>query len=180
MPKQGYSATLDRTNRTNVSPMIRAATAADASALCAIYNHYVKTSTITFEDVPVCADEMARRIVDVVGHLPWLVFEQEGQILGYAYATKWRARAAYRHTVESSVYVSHRHGRAGIGSGLYGALFPLLRERGVHTVIAGIALPNEASVAIHEQCGFRKIAHFSEVGRKFDQWIDVGNWQLML
>lgn len=160
--------------------MIRPATAADASALCAIYNHYVKTSTITFEDVPVCADEMARRIVDVVGHLPWLVFEQEGQILGYAYATKWRARAAYRHSVESSVYVSHRHGRSGIGSKLYGELFPLLKQRGVHTVIAGIALPNEASVAIHELCGFKKVAHFSEVGRKFDQWIDVGSWQLML
>ena len=83
--------------------MIRSASAADAPALCAIYNHYVKTSTITFEDVPVCADEMARRISDVVGHLPWLVYEQDGVIVGYAYATKWRARAAYKHTVECSV-----------------------------------------------------------------------------
>lgn len=160
--------------------MIRSASAADASALCAIYNHYVKTSTITFEDVPVCADEMARRISEVVGHLPWLVYEEDGHILGYAYATKWRARAAYKYTVECSVYVSHKHGRSGIGSKLYGALFPQLRERGIHAVIAGIALPNEASVAIHELCGFKKIAHFSEVGRKFDQWIDVGSWQLML
>ncbi len=160
--------------------MIRSASAADASALCAIYNHYVKTSTITFEDVPVCADEMARRIKDVLGHLPWLVYEEDGEILGYAYATKWRARNAYKFTVECSVYVSHKHGRSGIGSKLYRALFPQLRERGIHAVIAGIALPNEASVAIHELCGFKKIAHFSEVGRKFDQWIDVGSWQLML
>ena len=100
--------------------------------------------------------------------------------MGYAYATKWRSRAAYKHTVECSVYVSHKHNRSGIGSKLYGALFPQLRERAIHAVIAGIALPNEASVAIHELCGFKKIAHFSEVGRKFEQWIDVGNWQLML
>ena len=160
--------------------MIRSATAADAPALCAIYNHYVKTSTITFEDVTVCADEMARRITDVIGHLPWLVYEQDGEILGYAYAMKWRPRAAYKFTVECTVYVSHKHGRIGIGSRLYAELFPKLRERGVHTVIAGIALPNEASIAVHEQCGFRKIAHFTEVGRKFDQWIDVGNWQLIL
>jgi len=160
--------------------MIRPASPADASAICAIYNYYVKTSAITFEDVPVCADEMSRRISEVIGHLPWLVFEQDGKILGYAYATKWRNRVAYKTTVESFVYVAHAHGREGIGSKLYHALFPALRERGIHTVVAGIALPNPASIAIHEQCGFEKIAHFREVGRKFDQWIDVGSWQLLL
>jgi len=160
--------------------MIRPASTADASAICSIYNYYVKTSAITFEDVPVCADEMARRISDVISHLPWLVFEQDGNVLGYAYATKWRGRVAYRSTVESCVYVAHAHSRSGIGSKLYQALIPELRKRGVHAVIAGIALPNPASIAIHEQCGFEKIAHFREVGRKFDQWIDVGNWELLL
>ena len=160
--------------------MIRPASPADASAICAIYNYYVKTSAITFEDVPVCADEMSRRVSEVIGHLPWLVYEQDGSILGYTYATKWRARAAYRMTVESYVYVAHAHNRAGIGSRLYQALMPELRQRGVHAVVAGIALPNAASVAIHEQCGFEKVAHFKEVGRKFDQWIDVGSWELVL
>ncbi len=161
--------------------MIRPASVGDAPAICAIYNHYVETSAISFEDVPVGTDEMARRIADVISHLlPWLVYEQEGKIVGYAYATKWRARPAYRYTVESTVYVSHAHPRCGIGSSLFDALIPAMRERGVHAVIAGIALPNVASVAIHERCGFEKVAQFREVGRKFDQWIDVGNWELLL
>lgn len=160
--------------------MIRPARAADASAICAIYNHYVKTTAISFEGVPVCADEMARRISDVIAHLPWMVFEHEGIVVGYAYATKWRARDAYRHSVECTVYVSPAHGRTGIGSALYQELIPALRERGVHVAIAGIALPNPASVSVHEQCGFEKVAHFRQVGRKFDQWIDVGYWELLL
>lgn len=160
--------------------MIRAATASDAAAICAIYNHYVATTTISFEEQPVPEAEMARRIGDVGAALPWLVFEQDGAVLGYAYATPWRARSAYRFSVESSVYVSRDHGRRGIASALYQALLDALAARGVHAVIGGIAQPNAASVALHEAFQFEKVAHFKQVGRKFGQWVDVAYWQRIL
>lgn len=160
--------------------MIRAATSADAAAIAAIYNHYIATTTISFEEHPVGADEMAARIATVAARLPWLVCEQDGMVAGYAYATPWRVRSAYRLSVESSVYVSPGHPRQGIGSRLYRALLEELRVRGLHMVIGGIAQPNPASVALHEAMGFRKVAHFSEVGMKFGRWIDVGYWELKL
>ncbi|HVL74651.1 MAG TPA: arsinothricin resistance N-acetyltransferase ArsN1 family B [Noviherbaspirillum sp.] len=159
------------------APAIRAAVADDAPVLCAIYNHYVLTSAISFEEAPVSIDEMAARIRATS---PWFVLEQDGVVAGYAYATPWRTRAAYRYSVESTVYVApDRHGQ-GFGAQLYRALIAALRERGVHSVIGGIAQPNPASVALHEKLGFEQVALFREVGRKFDRWIDVGYWQLRL
>jgi phosphinothricin acetyltransferase len=160
--------------------MIRAATPDDAAAIAAIYNHYIATSTISFEEQAVTAAEMAQRIRDVSATLPWLVREDGGRIAGYAYATKWRVRSAYRFAAETSVYVEHGRGGQGIGSALYTALLAELRARGIHMAIGGIAQPNPASVALHERLGFVKVAHFSEVGRKFDRWIDVGYWELKL
>ncbi|MEC5161378.1 MULTISPECIES: arsinothricin resistance N-acetyltransferase ArsN1 family B [unclassified Janthinobacterium] len=160
--------------------MIRLATPADAPAICAIYNHYVRTSTITFEEVPVEDEEMARRIKDVSASLPWYVCEDDGRVAGFAYATPWRARSAYRFSVESTVYVSHRHPGLGIGARLYQTLIERLRTLGVHTVLGGISLENSASVTLHERLGFEKVGHFKDVGRKFDRWIDVGYWQLLL
>ena len=160
--------------------MIRPATAADAAAIATIYNHYVATTTISFEEEPVGIDGMAERIATVAASLPWLVFEDEGQLVGYAYATPWRVRSAYRYSAESSVYVAPGHAGKGIGKRLYHALIGELRERGLHMVIGGIAQPNEASVALHEALGFRKVAHFSEVGMKFGRWVDVGYWELRL
>ncbi|MDE2427912.1 MAG: N-acetyltransferase [Burkholderiales bacterium] len=159
---------------------IRHASAADAEAICQIYNHYVATTHISFEEAPVAVAEMAQRIGDVSARLPWLVLEQGGQLLGYAYATPWRVRSAYRFSVESSVYVSPQHGRRGIGAALYQALIAALRTRGIRVVLGGIAQPNAASVALHEHMGFQKVAHFNEVGYKFGQWIDVGYWELSL
>ena len=101
-------------------------------------------------------------------------------LAGYAYATKWRVRHAYRYSVETSVYVGAGHGRKGYGSALYGELLRRLRTSGCHLAIAGIAQPNEASVALHERMGFRKVAHFGEVGFKFGRWLDVGYWELRL
>ena len=101
-------------------------------------------------------------------------------LMGYAYATPWRVRSAYRFSVESSVYVSPDHPRKGVGTRLYRQLIDELRARGLHMVIGGIAQPNEASVALHEAMGFKKVAHFSEVGMKFGRWIDVGYWELKL
>lgn len=160
--------------------MIRPATADDAAAVAAIYNHYVATSTISFEEQPVPAHEMAERIASVSARLPWYVFERDGAVIGYAYATPWRVRSAYRFSVESSVYVSHAAARQGIGSRLYQTLIEDLRQRGLQVVIGGIAQPNDASVQLHERLGFKKVAHFSRVGRKFDQWVDVGYWELHL
>jgi len=159
---------------------IRDALPDDAAAVAAIYNHYVASTTISMEDGPVAADRMAARIADVQGaNLPWLVLVGDGEVIGYAYASQWRARPGYRHAVEASVYVrAGAHGR-GFGRALYDALLARLHGR-FHCVIGGIALPNPASIALHERLGFRQVACFKEVGHKFGQWVDVGYWQLLL
>jgi L-amino acid N-acyltransferase YncA len=159
---------------------IRLAALADAAAIAAIYNHYVQTTTITFEEQAVHIDEMARRIENVGATLPWYVFERDGAVIAYAYATPWRVRSAYRFSVESSVYVSPGVPRQGIGSQLYKVLIEDLRARGMQVVLGGIAQPNTASVRLHESLGFEKVAHFKRVGRKFGQWVDVGYWELQL
>jgi phosphinothricin acetyltransferase len=124
---------------------------------------------------------MAQRVSDVQdAGLPWLVLEVEGRVRGYAYATRWRVRPAYRNSVESTVYLEHDAAGSGWGTDLYLALIDALRGKGLHLVIGGIALPNERSIALHEKLGFAKVAHFSEVGFKFGQWHDVGYWQLRL
>jgi phosphinothricin acetyltransferase len=160
---------------------IRPASPPDAARICAIYNHYVTTTTVSFEEDPVGEPEMAQRIADVIAAgLPWLVLEVDGELAGYAYATKWRVRPAYRFSVESSVYLDQKFAGRGLGRLLYGTLLDALRGRELHLVIGGIALPNDASIALHEALGFRKVAHFSEVGKKFGRWLDVGYWELRL
>ena len=160
---------------------IRAAEPSDAAGIAAIYNHYVEQSIVTFEEEPVSDAEMARRIEDVRAEsLPWLIAEEAGRVVGYASSRKWKGRSGYRFSAEITVYVEPGHARRRIGSKLYARLFPLLQARGIHAVIAGIALPNEASVALHEKFGMRRVAHFAEVGFKFDRWIDVSYWQRTL
>ncbi|MFC5459378.1 arsinothricin resistance N-acetyltransferase ArsN1 family B [Massilia niabensis] len=161
--------------------IIRPVHPADADRICAIYNHYVATTTISFEEEPVAATEMQQRIADVTAaELPWLVMVDGDTLIGYAYATKWRARAAYRYSVESSIYLDPDYAGRGAGGTLYEALLAELSQHDLHLVIGGIAQPNEASVRLHERLGFRKVAHFSEVGLKFGRWVDVGYWQLAL
>lgn len=160
--------------------MLRDCTKQDAGPLCAIYNHYVEQTAITFEEVPVYADEMARRIAEVTSRLPWLVWEQEGTVVGYAYAAPWKPRSAYRHSVETTIYLDSDAQGRGIGSLLYRSLVARLRSLDVHCAVGGIALPNPASVALHEKLGFRNIGQFREIGRKFGRWIDVGYWELRL
>ncbi|MEO8154598.1 MAG: arsinothricin resistance N-acetyltransferase ArsN1 family B [Rhizobacter sp.] len=161
--------------------MIRPAIANDADAIARIYNHYIVNTTITFEEQPVSAQQMAERIGDAQSaSLPWLVAEQAGELVGYAYASKWRVRSAYRFSVETTVYLQSGAAGQGLGSLLYQALFAALKERGVHVIIGGIALPNPGSVALHEKCGLKKVAHFEEVGFKFGKWVDVGYWQMTL
>lgn len=163
---------------------MRDVTESDAAQICDIYNYYVLHTTITFEEEAVSADAMVLRIEeggeDGARGLPWLVWGEEEQVLGFCYASKWKGRCAYRHSVESTVYVHPDFLGRGIGLRLYEALLAELRLLGIHAVMGGIALPNEASVALHERLGFEKVAHFREVGRKFERWIDVGYWQLVL
>lgn len=115
-----------------------------------------------------------------VAPLPWLVLEEGNTITGYAYSGLWRTRSAYRHTVETTVYLAPDAVGGGRGTLLYTTLLGLLREQGLHTAMGVIALPNDASVALHEKLGFHRAGLFSEVGRKFDRWVDVGYWQLVL
>jgi L-amino acid N-acyltransferase YncA len=160
--------------------MIRAGATSDAAAIAKIYNHYVSETVITFEETLVSVDEMAQRIEDIGARFPWLVWEDGGDVVGYAYASTWKTRSAYRFSVESTIYLATRQQRGGIGTKLYGALLAELKARGFHTAVGVIALPNPASIALHEKLGFLKIAHVAEVGRKFDRWVDVGYWQVML
>jgi L-amino acid N-acyltransferase YncA len=157
---------------------IRTATPRDAEALASIYNHYVRETIVTFEEEPVSPETFSHRIEDVLASsLPWLVAIEAESAVGYAYATPWKPRSGYRFSVEVTVYVAHGCAGRGIGSALYGELFSALEARGAHAAIGGIALPNDASIALHEKFGMRKVAHFVEVGFKFGRWIDVGYWE---
>jgi phosphinothricin acetyltransferase len=160
--------------------MIRLASRQDAETIAEIYNHYVQHTVITFEEERVLPGEMAERIERVSGSYPWLVVEEEGEVSGYAYATRWRERASYRLSVESTVYLAPQRTGRGLGTMLYTALLDRLREARFHCILGGIALPNAASVALHEKLGFRKVAELKEVGTKLDRWVDVGYWQLIL
>ena len=161
--------------------MIRMAAAPDAAALARIYNHYVRETIVTFEEEPVADAEMARRLADVqAASLPWLVAEEPDGVAGYACARSWKPRRGYRFSTEVSIYMDASHAGRGLGTNLYAELLSELRTRGVHAAMGGIALPNPASVRLHEKLGFEKVAHFREVGFKFGAWIDVGYWEKIL
>ncbi len=159
--------------------VIRSCTTQDVAAVCEIYKHYVENTTVTFEEVTPSVSDMGNRVSSYMQDHPWLVCEDNGKIVGYAYATRWQSRCAYRNTVEVSVYVKHGSSGRGYGSALYTELFNAI-SGSCHAVVAGIALPNPASVQLHERFGFRQVAHFKEVGRKFGRWIDVGYWQKLM
>ncbi len=159
--------------------MIRPVKRQDIQAIVDIYNHYVENTAITFEEKSINANDMLARIEIVTqGNLPWLVIEQGNNILGYAYATPWKARSAYRYSVETTVYLAPKEQGKGLGTELYQALLTELKLKSIHTAIGGITLPNPASIALHEKLGMTKVAHFHQVGYKFNQWLDTGYWQL--
>lgn len=158
--------------------MIRPVNTADAAALCAIYNHYISNTVVSFEEECVGTDEFAARIAKVqAAGLPWLVMEQDGNVIGYAYAARWQERSAYRFCALVSVYLAPDSVGAGRGTRLYEALFAALRATPVRWVIGAIALPNAASVALHEKMGMARVGLHPQVGFKFGRWIDVGYWQ---
>jgi phosphinothricin acetyltransferase len=154
----------------------------DYANVAEIYNYYVAHTIVTFEEAPIPAAEIGRRAAAVAAAgLPWFVARDAGAVVGFAYATPWKDRSAYRFAVECTVYVSHTQPRRGIGTALYEALFEALRSGGqVHVVLGGIALPNDASIALHEKFGMEKVGQLREVGLKFGRWIDVGYWERML
>ena len=157
--------------------LVRAFEEKDIPAICDIYNYYITNTTITFEEEALGVTVMGARIDTYTKSFPYLVCEVEGAVVAYAYATKWRERVAYKKSVEVTVYVGHRFLGKAYGKALYSALLNALAEQGCHVILAGIALPNEASIGLHEHFGFEKVAHFSEVGNKFGKWVDVGYWQ---
>jgi phosphinothricin acetyltransferase len=165
---------------TDSAIQLRTADPNDAGAIARIYNHYVTNSTVTFEEGVVDHEEMARRVREVLAKgLPWILASEAQAILGYAYATPWRTRSAYRQSVEVTVYLAPQHTGKGIGSRLYTTLLNQLQQSGFRTAIGVIALPNPDSVRLHEHFGFEKAAHLKQVGYKMGQWVDVGYWQLV-
>lgn len=170
--------------------LIREATSADVGAMAEIYNHYVRGSIFTFEEQELSAEQMTARWTAVIGEdtacpssdlsLPWLVAELDSEVLGYAYADLWKPRTAYRKSVEVTIYLHPEATGRGIGRPLYQALIDELRVRKLHCAMASIALPNPASIKLHESLGFEKVGQAKEIGRKFKRWVDVGYWQLML
>ncbi|MBL7900035.1 MAG: N-acetyltransferase [Crocinitomicaceae bacterium] len=160
--------------------MIRPAAKTDAQQLADLYNYYVRNTLITFEEEELSAAQFAERIQKISENYPFIVFEEAGEILGFAYGNKWRERSAYRFALESSVYVKQGYFGKQIGTQLYQELFSLLKSQGCKQLIGVITLPNDTSVKMHERMGFEKAAHFKKVGYKFGQWCDVGYWQKTL
>jgi L-amino acid N-acyltransferase YncA len=156
-----------------VPPTIRDATEQDAEACAAIYAPYVTDTAVTFEYEPPTTAEMARRIAAAQQLHAWLVLEDDGRVVGYAYAGPYKERAAYRWSAEVSVYLEQGHGRRGGGRALYEALFDRLAARGYRTVVAGMTLPNDASEGLHRAMGFEPVGTWRRIGWKHGRWRDV-------
>jgi L-amino acid N-acyltransferase YncA len=160
---------------------LRAASSADAAAIAAIYAPYVTDSFVSFETEPPTVEEVRARIEACGDRYPWLVAEDlGGTILGYAYATAFRPRLAYRYAVETTVYLAAGAGGRGIGHALYGSLIATLEAQGFAQAIGAVTLPNPASVRLHQKLGFVQAGIYRQVGYKMDRWLDVGLWQRAL
>lgn len=160
--------------------MIRLASPDDGAAVAGIYGPVVAETAISFEVDPPSPDEMAARIASALRFAPWLACVQGGEVVGYAFATRHRERAAYRWSVDVGIYTGANHRRCGVGRALYRSLFALLRLQGFYVANAGITVPNAASVGLHESLGFRPVGVYRNVGYKHGAWRDVGWWQLAL
>ncbi|MDC8004690.1 GNAT family N-acetyltransferase [Aureisphaera galaxeae] len=161
---------------------IRRVAMGDTKTLCKIFNYYVKNSIATFEMKPHSFGQMEGKISSHPEALPWLVYEEDKVVMGYARATHWKGNAynksAYEGTFELSVYVNNKYRGRGIGKLLYAEVLRLMRRKGYRSLLGGIALPNDACVALHEHFNFVKTAHFKAMGIKLGKRIDVGYWQL--
>jgi phosphinothricin acetyltransferase len=160
--------------------MIRRARSADAPAICDIYNYYVRNTCITPEEEDVTVEEMGIRITEITKNFPWLVNEKNGKIIGFAFLHHYIARSAYRFTVEDSIYIKHGLTGNDAGSQLMDALLGEVRKTGKHSVVALMELGNTASETLHRKFGFREIGRLTEAGFKFNKWVDISYWQLIL
>lgn len=158
--------------------MIRNVQIQDAQQLVDIYNYYVINSIVTLDLVPFSKQDFEEKISTISTEFPFIVFEEHNEILGYAYANTFRTKPAYNNTVELTIYIKNNEIGKQIGKKLYSNLLSELKSRNYHVIIGGLTLPNDASVKLHENFGFEKVAHFKEVGYKFNTWHDVGFWQL--
>lgn len=159
--------------------MVRKVEIKDVEQIAEIYNFYVQNTYHSFEIEPVDLEEMKQRIAETSENYPYLIAEEKGEVLAYAYASCYKPRSAYKNSAEVSVYVKNDLKQKKLGTKLYERLFEELKQTDVHAIIAGISLPNEASVKLHEKFGMEKVAHFREVGFKLNRWIDVGYWELI-
>jgi phosphinothricin acetyltransferase len=159
---------------------MRIATPDDALGVLEIYSPFCVATPVSFETEAPSVDEMKRRISTTLEFFPWLIAEEGGRVLGYAYASRHRERAAYRWSADVSAYVREQSRGKGVGRALYTSLFAMLRLQGICNILAGITLPNPASVALHEAMGLRPIGLYPRIGYKCGEWHDVGWWQLAL
>lgn len=159
---------------------IRSARTSDAPAIQAIYAPIVENTAISFEEIAPDVAEIERRMAQIQAAHLYLVAERDGAVIGYAYGGPHRERAAYRSSVDVTVYIDERARRQGVGRRLYGELLPGLKACGYHAAFAGITLPNAGSVGLHEAMGFTPVGVYRECGKKFGEWRDVGWWQRLL
>ena len=161
--------------------MIRSVRLSDAEEITKIYNYYVKETTVTFETEEIDVKEMEKRIINTLEHgYPFIVYEEAGEVTGYAYVRKWRERISYNNTLETSVYVDKNKKARGMGKKLYNSLIQHCKESGVHVLIGVLAHTNTASKKLHKKTGFEKTCYFKEAANKFGEFIDVEFWSLIL
>ena len=160
--------------------MIRKVALEDAPQIMNIYNHYVDHTIFTFDTECASLNEIQDKIRMMMNIYPWIVYEVDGEIMGYAYASEWKAKDGYKHSVETTVYLKNGSFKNGLGTLLYQELINQLKELNFHALMGCITLPNDASIRLHEKLGFEKVGHFKEVGYKFDKWIDAGYWELRI
>ena len=160
--------------------MIRNVSSRDAKAIVDIYNEYVVNSVATFETEPLRVEEMEGRIAGISASYPYLVYVDHDEVVGYCYAHAWKEKAAYKYTLETTVYLSPGYKGKGIGRQLMERLIEECRAGGYHALIAGFTEGNEASCSLHEKLGFRKVSHFEKVGLKFGRWLDVVDYELII
>lgn len=159
--------------RINMDGFIRLANSKDAEEILDIYSYYVRETTITFEYEIPSVDMFKKRMKDIQDRYPWIVYEEDGKIIGYAYASKQRERAAYQWNVELSIYMAKAYQGAGVGTRLYSALLVILKELGYCNAYGCVTIPNDKSIYLHKRLGFHEIGVFANTGNKLNGWHDV-------
>lgn len=160
--------------------LIRRGKVDDAPAIVKILNHYIANTTVSFEMEPVSEEEMTIRITVIAARYPFFVYTEDGEVMGYCYVHQWKERKAYNHTAETTIYLHPSVKRSGIGTQLMRRLIKECRDYGLKSLIACVTQENVESMRFHEKIGFEKVSHFKSVGRKFDRWLDVIDYEMLL